>query len=1091
MKNSTCSILFASSLALLGGCDGSNPPPSTSPLPTPDATSQGPVARLPALALPGEAMVAGDNQAVIHLVDVALAGDAGADHGTKNLFLWNNEHCDALDNPSGDWNDTSVTPTGSDEYGPYWVVSLAKTTGCINFILRDGTDKLIDTDMRLSFADFPNRTVSVIAGNSTLYASRADIFRAAFGVAQAQAHWVDQNTLLWPEGADKPIVRLYYSHSGNIGADGEGKFTDAYLPLTPGSISQETAARFPHLANYAAFTLPDGADVDELLSGETVALATDEDGILLSATLVQTAGVLDDRFADEAEKLSYGAQVSGSGVDFRLWAPTAQQVELVLYNADKQVTASKPMTRDAQSGAWHYQGGRELDGAFYRYALNVYHPMSRQVEQYEVTDPYSYSLSTNSEYSQVVDLNDSRLKPEGWDSLEAPQPQGTKADIARMTIYEAHIRDLSAWDDSVSEPLRGKYLALTESDSNMVRHLKALGESGVTHLELLPIFDLATVNEFADRVADLHHPVSRLCEVNGAVAHSEFAGYCDSAMTIGELLEELKRDDSSDNPQVQAFNHLVAQTDSYNWGYDPFHYTVPEGSYATDAEGSQRIKEFRTMVQSIKQDLGMNVIMDVVYNHTNAAGPSDRTSVLDKIVPWYYQRLNEQTGSVETATCCSDSTPEHRMFAKMIEDSLLVWSRDYKIDVFRFDLMGYHPKAQILAAYEKVKAVDPNAYFFGEGWNSGQEDRFDIASQITLKGTGIGTFSDRLRDAVRGGGPFDSGESLRYNQGLGNGAGVLANETSTQDDDMVRHLADLTRLGMAGNLADYVMIDKDGAVKKGSEIDYNCAIAGYAADPSEVINYVSKHDNQTLWDMIAYKAAREASLDDRVRMQAVSLATTLLGQGLAFDQQGSELLRSKSFTRDSYDSGDWFNRMDYGYQDNNANVGMPNIGDDGANYAVIDSVKDAVPAPGPAEISRMLGFYHELLRLRHSSPLLTLGSGREVMQRVDFRNTGVDQQLGLLVMTIDDGIHGGDELDPQADALVVVINAAPEARRIDDFAGQSLQLSAIQQALGDGSLAAGIDIATDGSVTVPAWSVALLVKAQDAAQGEGLPVSSK
>lgn len=218
------------------------------------------------------------------------------------------------------------------------------------------------------------------------------------------------------------------------------------------------------------------------------------------------------------------------------------------------------------------------------------------------------------------------------------------------------------------------------------------------------------------------------------------------------------------------------------------------------------------------------------------------------------------------------------MFAKLIADSLAVWTTDYKIDGFRFDLMGYHPKAQILSARERIKALNPDIYFFGEGWDSNQSDRFEIASQINLKGTGIGTFSDRLRDAVRGGGPFDSGDALRQNQGVGSGAGVLPNELTTLTDDQARHLADLTRLGMAGNLADFVLIDKDGAVKRGSEIDYNGAPGGYAADPTEVVNYVSKHDNQTLWDMISYKAAQEADIDTRVRMQAVSLATVMLGR---------------------------------------------------------------------------------------------------------------------------------------------------------------------------------------------------------------------
>ncbi|TDQ20932.1 pullulanase-type alpha-1,6-glucosidase [Raoultella sp. BIGb0149] len=1090
MLRYTCNALFLGSLVLLSGCDNSSSSSSSGSPDTPD--NQDVVVRLPDVAVPGEAATASSQQAVIHLVDIAgITGTTPADYSTRNLYLWNNETCDALSAPVADWNDVSTTPSGSDKYGPYWVIPLNKESGCINVIVRDGTNKLIDSDLRVSFGDFTDHTVSVIAGSSSLYDTRADAFRAAFGVALAEAHWVDKTTLLWPGGEGKPIVRLYYSHSSKVAADSEGKFTDRYLNLTPTTVSQQVSMRFPQLSSYAAFKLPDNAPVDELLQGETVAIAAEKDGILISATQVQTAGVLDDVYAPPAEALSYGAQVSDGGVNFRLWAPTAQQVDLVLYSADKKVLASHPMTRDAASGAWAWQGGSDLKGAFYRYALTVYHPQSRKVEQYEVTDPYAHSLSTNSEYSQVVDLNDSALKPDGWDSLAMPHAQKTKADLAKMTIHESHIRDLSAWDSTVPAELRGKYLALTAQDSNMVQHLKKLSASGVTHVELLPVFDLATVNEFSDKVADIQQPFSHLCEVNSAVKSSEFAAYCASGSTVEEVLNQLKQSDSQDNPQVQALNSLVAQTDSYNWGYDPFHYTVPEGSYATNPEGTARIKEFRTMIQAIKQDLGMNVIMDVVYNHTNAAGPTDRTSVLDKIVPWYYQRLNETTGSVESATCCSDSAPEHRMFAKLIADSLAVWTTDYKIDGFRFDLMGYHPKAQILSAWERMKSLNPDIYFFGEGWDSGQSDRFEIASQINLKGSGIGTFSDRLRDSVRGGGPFDSGDALRQNQGIGSGAGVLPNELTSQNEDTVRHLADLTRLGMAGNLADFVMIDKDGAVKKGSEIDYNGAPGGYAADPTEVVNYVSKHDNQTLWDMISYKAAQEADLNTRVRMQAVSLATVMLGQGIAFDQQGSELLRSKSFTRDSYDSGDWFNRVDYAMQDNNFNVGMPRSSDDGSNYDLISRVKEMVATPGEPELQQMTAFYQELTQLRKSSPLFTLGDGSAVMKRVDFRNTGADSLAGLLIMTIDDGVQAGASLDGRVDGLVVAINAAPESRTLHDFNGENLQLSAIQQAAGEGSLANGVEIAADGAITLPVWSVAVLEKPQGDVQGAGLPVSSK
>ncbi|PHM25236.1 pullulanase-type alpha-1,6-glucosidase [Xenorhabdus ehlersii] len=910
-------------------------------------------------------------------------------------------------------------------------------------------------------------------------------------ISQASAHWVDRQTLLWSGGAGQPIVRLYYNHDTKVKSNDQGYFTDKYLALTPTNLNQETARRFPHLAKWAVFRLPEGTDIDLLLTGDLVALAANEQGLLISATQVQTAGVLDDRFADAADKLEYGARINDKGVIFRLWAPTAQEVDLVLYNQDKQIIANYTMERDTASGSWSWQGDKKLIGAYYRYALKVYHPSSRNVERYEVTDPYSYSLSTNSEYSQIVNLDDTSLKPQNWDNLLTPRPQNTPMDIASMAIYEAHIRDLSVADSTIPAAWRGKYLALTDKNSDMFKHLKALSQAGMTHIELLPVFDIASINEFSHQVADLDHPFKRLCQVNPMVKNSRFAGYCHSSLTVREVLQQLRFDDNINNPQVQELNTMVAKTDSYNWGYDPFHYSVPEGSYATDPEGSSRIKEFRSMIQAIKQQLSMNVIMDVVYNHTDAAGSASRTSVLDKIVPWYYHRLDEITGNVENNTCCADTAPEHRMFAKLIEDSLVTWVKDYKIDAFRFDLMGYHPKAQIISALEKVRTINPSIYFFGEGWNSGQDDRFETASQVNLKGSGIGTFSDRLRDAVRGGGPFDVADSIRSNQGVGNGAEILPNEISDLDTDQVHHLWDLVRLGMAGNLADFVMIDKDGEVKTGREIDYKGTAAGYALDPIEVLNYVSKHDNQTLWDIISYKAAQEADLVTRVRMQALSLATVFLGQGLAFDQQGSELLRSKSFTRDSYDAGDWFNRVSYDYKDNNYDVGLPERDNDGKNYPLISRVKNQVEKPGQNELLQMMAFYQELLRLRQFSPLMTLGDGVAVKQRVDFVNVGSHQQLGLLVMTIDDGNMTSGDRDWRFDGLVVVINAAPWSVTVNELNVEGLKLNDIQRELGEASLAAGIQITENGEVIMPAWSAAVLVLPQEGIRGTGLPVRKK
>ncbi len=248
MLRYTCHALFLGSLVLLSGCDNSSSSSSSGSLANPVIWHARPAGcRRPftGRCRPREAVQASANRAVIHLVDIAgITSSTSADYASKNLYLWNNETCDALSAPVADWNDVSTTPTGSDKYGPYWVIPLTKESGCINVIVRDGTNKLIDSDLRVSFSDFTDRTVSVIAGNSAVYDSRADAFRAAFGVALADAHWVDKTTLLWPGGENKPIVRLYYSHSSKVAADSNGEFTDKYVKLTPTTVSQQVSMRF-------------------------------------------------------------------------------------------------------------------------------------------------------------------------------------------------------------------------------------------------------------------------------------------------------------------------------------------------------------------------------------------------------------------------------------------------------------------------------------------------------------------------------------------------------------------------------------------------------------------------------------------------------------------------------------------------------------------------------------------------------------------------------------------------------------------------------------------------------------------------------
>ncbi|HHQ4557321.1 TPA: pullulanase-type alpha-1,6-glucosidase [Aeromonas hydrophila] len=1091
MKKTKVALVTASLLALLSGCNDNSSSPST-----PDPTD-GPVARLPNVQPPAEQLVAGPDQAVIALVDTQTSAARGVTGPFANysLHLWNNDACSATAESglNAGWDDKVNTPAAADGFGPSWVVPLSKLEGCINFIARNGDlANLTGSDMKVVFSDHPDRTVAIVAGKNEIFGSRAEAFTAAFGVAGASAHLIDGNTLIWQGGKDKPHVRLYYTDSGTIKANAEGVFDFPYITLTPTSLTAEQQAKYPHLKDAAAFALPAGKDLKPLLKGELVAIGTDADGILQGATLVQSAGALDALYSEAATKLTYGAVVEGGNVTFRLWAPTARSVKLALFDEQHKPLGERTMTLDEASGSWSVQGGSELVGKFYRYDIQVYHPVSRKLESYQVTDPYSLSLAMNSEFSQVVDLNDPALKPEGWDSLKAPHNQQNPADI---TIYEAHVRDLTGNDDSTPAEHRGKFLGLTDTDTAPVKHLQALAKSGVSHLHLLPVFDIATVNEDPAKVANISDDFGKLCQVNPEVQNSKFAGYCSSGQTIEAVLGDLQGGDSKENPQVQEIYGYLRGVDSFNWGYDPYHYTTPEGSYATNAEGSQRILEFREMVKAIKQNIGMNVVMDVVYNHTNEAGLGPK-SVLDKIVPWYYQRLNPETGSVENSTCCSNTAPEHAMFAKLMDDSLVTWARDYKIDAFRFDLMGHHPKDQMVQALAAVKQVNPEMYFYGEGWNFGEvqdDKRFVQATQKHLAGTGIGSFSDRLRDAVRGGSPFDGGDTIRKTQGFGNGALVDANEMDGVDRATALHQADLVRLGMAGNLKDFILTDKDGMPKKGSDIDYNGQPAGYAQDPTEIQNYVDKHDNQTLFDNLIYKAPQGADL---VRMQGVSLATAMLGQGIPFTHAGVELLRSKSMERDSYDSGDWYNRVDYTLADNNFDKGLPRKDKDGDNYPLIEKVLGKHVKPSGADMATMEGFYQELAELRQSSRLLRLGSGAEVIKRVDFRNTGPDQEPGLIVMTVDDGINAGADLDPAIDGLVVMINATNAPQSISDFRDgndQPIDLTSLQlsPAHHGGESIARDAAVNGGTLTLGAWSAAVFVKPQSGAQGTGLPVGKK
>jgi pullulanase len=868
----------------------------------------------------------------------------------------------------------------------------------------------------------------------------------------AQAHWVDESTILWNarDAADDTAYSLQVNLDGNLELSETGVERGVELDLTPSDepLSGEIVERFPHLANLTVLKLPeDELDrVPALLRGQVVVAAVSSDGLLLDATAVQTAGVLDDLYTNDE---TLGVSWDESDVPtIRVWAPTAKSVNLHRFSdASPEAQAMvDEMSRDDETGVWSITGESDWLGQYYLFEVQVFVRSTGNVETNLVTDPYSFSLSKNSTRSQIVDLSSDDLKPEGWDTLEKPELAAPED----ITVYELHIRDFSIFDESVSAENRGTFMAFTETESDGMQHLIALAEAGLSHLHILPAFDIATINENAEE------------RVEPDV--EELASY------------------PPDSDQQQAIIVPIRDQDGFNWGYDPYHYTVPEGSYSTNPEDTTRIVEFRQMVQALNEN-GLRVVMDVVYNHTNSIGQADR-SVLDKIVPDYYYRLDEN-GNVTTSTCCPNTASEHNMMEKLMIDSLIVWATEYKIDGFRFDLMGHHMlrnmenvRAALDALTQEEDGVDGESiYVYGEGWNFGEVQdnaRGVNATQLNLGGTGIGTFSDRLRDAVRGGNPFGGLQEQGFINGLYTNPNGITPGTEAEQLDRLLLFTDQIRVGLAGNLADYTFTGWTGEEITGADVPYGGAPAGYTLDPQEHIVYIDKHDNETLFDIIQLKAPLATSMEDRVRMQNLGNSIVMLSQGIPFYQAGTDLLRSKSLDRNSYNSGDWFNALDFSYEQNNWGKGLPLSTDNSANYAIFAPLL-ANPdlMPNQEHILRAAEHFQEILQVRYSSPLFRLQTAEQVQSMLSFQNTGPDQTPGVIVMTLTDE----EDLDPEYEQIVVIFNATPEEVIFTDemFVDQSFDLHPVLAESGDEIVQASAFDAENASFSVPALTTAVFV----------------
>ena len=881
------------------------------------------------------------------------------------------------------------------------------------------------------------------------------------GLGQQQTHWVDAATIAWPADLGDPDAatgwRLHHAPDASLEvADGavEGG-EQVELTVQAGGLTDDQLARFPQLAGYVALTLPDGterADVEAWLRGELMVgqYAGDD---LTAVTGVQIPGVLDDLWAADAADRALGATWGRHGKPtLALWAPTAQDVDLLRWpDADLSAEPTRTAMTRQDDGSWTATGSRSWSGDAYLYEVTVYAPTTDAVEVNQVTDPYSVALTVNSTHSVLVDLDDRALQPRQW--RHARQPDVEPVD---QTIYELHVRDFSINDETVPAELRGTYLAFAQRGTDGREHLQELADAGLTTVHLLPTFDIATIEE--DRSAQATPP-------------------CD--------LESFP----PDSPEQQACIDQVRDADGYNWGYDPLHWTAPEGSYAVDPHGGARVAEFRTMVGALHAD-GLQVVLDQVFNHTSASGQAP-ASVLDRVVPGYYHRLNA-VGAVETSTCCQNIATEHAMAEKMMVDSVVVWARDYKVDGFRFDLMGHHSRETMLAVREALDGLDrwrdgvdgEDVYLYGEGWNFGEvaDNRlFTQATQGQLGGTGIGTFSDRLRDAVRGGGPFDEDPRI---QGFGSGAYVDPNGAPVNGDEATQlaraqHQGDLVRLGLAGNLRDYAFLTSAGVVQTGAELDYNGQPAGYAQSPEEVVTYVDAHDNETLWDALTLKLPTDTPMDERVRMNTLSLATTALAQTPSFWHAGADLLRSKSLDRNSYNSGDWFNTLDWTGEDNGFGHGLPPAGDNEAKWQYQQPLlADPALQPTADDVATATQAAQDLLELRFSTDLFRLGDAALIEQKVSFPASGPDADPGVIVMQIDDTV--GRDVDRRLDGVLVVFNATPQevSVPIEELAGDQYALSPVQRRGSDDVVRDTTWERATGTVTVPARTVAVLVDDQ-------------
>lgn len=500
---------------------------------------------------------------------------------------------------------------------------------------------------------------------------------------------------------------------------------------------------------------------------------------------------------------------------FRLWSPAVEDARFYLYAAGE---GGKPLSTHSLKKAEAGTWLLELPGDHKGQFYTVQVKYRGKWLQ-ETADPYAKAVGVNGKRGMILDLSETH--PKGWEKDEKP-PLRQFTDII---LYELHVRDLSSHVHSGIQN-KGKFLGLTERGTKNAEGLSTgldhLKELGVTHLHLLPAFDYryTSVDESAP-----------------------------------------------------------AETPQYNWGYDPEHYNVPEGSYATNAyDGGVRIREFKQAIQALHAN-GIRVVMDVVYNHTGAT----ETSVFNQTVPGYYYRQNKEGGFSDASACGNETASERAMVRKYIVESVKYWATEYHIDGFRFDLMGIHDIETMNQVSAALHAIDPTIFIYGEGWTAGASPLPDSLRALkvnTHRLNKIAAFSDDFRDGLKGS-VFDHHDR-----------GFVSGKSGMEES---------IKFGIAASV-------------KHPQIDYtkvNYSKAPWAAEPYQTITYVECHDNHTLWDKLAISCP-DATEEERIKMQKLAMTMVLTAQGVPFIHAGAEMLRTKNGVENSFKSPDAINSIDWG-----------------------------------------------------------------------------------------------------------------------------------------------------------------------------------